>query len=53
MTKYSPSIIYKNVSSKIKEMKWIHTNSENHVPQGAEVRKTANLIVDFIKKTQN
>jgi carboxylesterase len=49
VTKYSPWIIYKNVSSKIREMRWIHTNSENHVPQGiVEVDKTTQVIEQFV-----
>ncbi|HIP47850.1 MAG TPA: hypothetical protein EYG92_02655, partial [Lutibacter sp.] len=50
VTKYSPWIIYKNVSSKVREMRWIHTNSDNHVPQkGVEVDKTAEVIEQFIE----
>ncbi len=49
VTKYSPWIIYKNVSSKVKEVRWIHTDSENHVPQkGEEVNKTAEVIKQFV-----
>jgi carboxylesterase len=49
VTKYSPWIIYKNVSSKVKEMCWIHTNSENHVPQeGIEVNRASKIMEQFI-----
>jgi carboxylesterase len=51
VTKYSPLVIYKNVSAKTKEMCWIHTDSENHVPQeGMEVDKISRVIDGFIKK---
>ncbi len=51
VTKYSPWVIYKNVSSKIKEMCWIHTDSENHVPQeGIEVNKVSKVIERFMEK---
>ena len=54
VTKYSPWIIYKNVSSNIREMRWIHTDSENHVPQkGIEVDKTANVIEQFVEVLKN
>jgi len=50
VTKYSPWIIYNNVSSKIKKMQWLHTNSENHVPEGAEVKTMAKEVEKFLKK---
>ena len=51
MTKYSPWIIYKNVSSKTREMRWIHTDSENHIPQdGVEVKKVSIAIGKFIEE---
>ena len=52
VTKYSPWVIYKNISSSKKEMYWIHTESENHVPQeGVEVDTTIKAIKQFIQKT--
>ncbi len=48
VTKYSPWIIYKNVSSKIKKLQWLETESENHVPQGKEVGKMAELVEEFV-----
>jgi len=51
VTKYSPWIIYKNISSKIRQMHWIHTESENHVPQSdTEVYKVARIVKQFIEK---
>jgi len=51
VTKYSPWIIYKNISSEIKEISWIHTESENHVPQESlEVKRTVKIIEQFISK---
>lgn len=53
VTKYSPWIIYKNVSSRTREMRWIHTDSENHVPQkGIEVNKMAEVIEQFIERLE-
>ncbi len=49
VTKYSPWIIYKNVSSKIKKMQWLETESENHVPQGEEVERMAELVEGFVE----
>ncbi len=51
VTKYSPWVIYKNVGSKFKETHWIHTESENHVPQeNIEIDKVVEKINNFIKK---
>ena len=50
VTKYSPWIIYKNVSSRIKKMQWLETESENHVPQGKEVGKMAELVEGFVEE---
>ncbi len=50
VTKYSPWIIYKNVSSKIKKMQWLETESENHVPQGKEVDRMARLVEEFVRE---
>jgi carboxylesterase len=50
IAKYSPWIIYKNVSSKIKKMRWIYTDSENHVPQGEEALQSAKEIDRFVKE---
>ncbi len=50
VTKYSPWVIYNNVSSKIKKINWIHTDSENHVPQkGLEVNRTTEMIEQFVE----
>ena len=50
IAKYSPSVIYANVSSKIKKMIWLDTQSENHVPQGCEIDIMAKYIKDFLKQ---
>jgi carboxylesterase len=52
VTKESPWIIYRNLGSKTKEMHWIHTDSENHVPQGVEVQKTVEEVDKFIKRLE-
>ncbi len=49
VTKYSPWIIYKNVSSRIKKMQWLETESENHVPQGEEVGRMAKFVEEFVE----
>ena len=50
VTKYSPWVIYKNISSRTKKICWIDTASENHVPQeGIEVDRTAEAIEQFLK----
>ncbi len=50
VAKYSPWIIYKNVSSEIKKIVWIDSKSENHIPQDKENRLIAKAINDFFKK---
>jgi esterase/lipase len=51
VTKYSPWIIYKNVSSKIKRMQWIATKKESHVPRGGEeLGEVVGTIEKFLRK---
>lgn len=51
VTKYSPWIIYKNVSSKIKKMQWIATKKESHVPRGGEeLGEVVETIEKFLRR---